>query len=174
MKIAIFKVLCQIQPSSVQFSQELLKLINTTPEDIIPLLLKNARILPETLENRDQILTQMCHYSFIYSNLEQEVPNVLWTLCHRGSVIKTSPYILERLLDVLPNDVLNNNLDLLLVTGVKVFLQSPAETQHILGRIFHYANQQVGTAADVSDKLHFYSNLLQNHSALCRKTLLQI
>ena len=66
--------------------------------------------------------------------LDDNGNNIIWTLCHHGHVIKDSAYILEKLMNVLPEESLKNNLDLLLLSGVKVFLQSPAESQHILGR----------------------------------------
>ena len=73
---------------------------------------------------------------------------------------------------VLPEESLKTNLDLLLLSGVKVFLQSPAESQHILARIFHLCHQQVGTAEDVSEKLIFYSKLLKNYPEQCQKMLI--
>ena len=66
--------------------------------------------------------------------LDDNGNNIIWTLCHHGHVIKDSVYILEKLMNMLPEESLKTNLDLLLLSGVKVFLQSPAETQHILGR----------------------------------------
>ena len=105
--------------------------------------------------------------------LDDNGNNIIWTLCHHGHVIKNSPYILEKLINVLPEELLKTNLDLLLLSGVKVFLQSPAESQHILGRIFHMCHQlQVGTAEDVSEKLAFYSKLLQKYPEHCQKMLI--
>ena len=134
--------------------------------------MKNARILPKELDQRSEILSQLCVQSFNYVNLEQDGQNILWILCHHGSVIKTSPYLLEKALEIFPEETLKNHLDLLLITGVKIFLQSPAESQHILGKIFQLGHQQVGTSADVSQKLTFYGKLLQNHHNDCREILL--
>ena len=61
-----------------------------------------------------------------------KLANILYILCHHID-IRNSPYILEKILETLTEDELKSHGQLLLLTGVKVFAKSPAESQHILG-----------------------------------------
>lgn len=172
-KTAILKSLCQMKEPTL--SSDLLQLLRTNPEEILPILVKNARVIPNDLENKGEVLREMCLYWLAYmehGHSDDNGNNIIWTLCHHGHVIKDSVYILEKLMNMLPEESLKTNLDLLLLSGVKVFLQSPAETQHILGRIFHLCHQQAGTAEDISEKLVFYSKLLHKYPEHCQKTLI--
>ena len=66
------------------------------------------------------------------------------------------------------NVIFTNYSNLLLLTGVKVFLKSPAEAQHILGRIFQLCEKTH------RNKVIFYVNLLRQHASLCRQQILSI
>jgi hypothetical protein len=160
-KTAILKALCQVEQERKTnlLVPELLKLVNTNPESSIPMLVKNARILPV----EGTLLQQVCEFSLTYCALDLDLNNILWIICHHGHLIETSPYILEHIIGSASHEVLKDNLQLLLLTGVKVFLKSPAESQHVLGCIFRTCNE-VGTP-DMVDKVAFYSNLLQHQQS---------
>ena len=63
-KTAILKSLCQMKQPSL--SSDLLQLLRTTPEEILPILVKNARVIPHDLENKGEVLTEMCLYWLAY------------------------------------------------------------------------------------------------------------
>ena len=91
---------------------------------------------------------------------------------HTNSIkimIISGPYILEKLLDTIPTQTVIKS-ELLLLTGVKVFLNSPAESQHILGRIFQLYHQN-GNNHDHQQKVLFYTHLLKQHADLCQKQI---
>ena len=90
---------------------------------------------------------------------------------HANSIkimIISGPYILEKLLDTIPTQTVIKS-ELLLLTGVKVFLNSPAESQHILGRIFQLYHQNGNH--DHQQKVLFYTHLLKQHADLCQKQI---
>ena len=94
------------------------------------------------------------------------------THTHTNSIkimIISGPYILEKLLDTIPTQTVIKS-ELLLLTGVKVFLNSPAESQHILGRIFQLYHQN-GNNHDHQQKVLFYTHLLKQHADLCQKQI---
>ena len=63
-KTAILKSLCQMKQPSL--SSDLLELLRTTPEQILPILVKNAREIPNDLENKGEVMTEMCLYWLAY------------------------------------------------------------------------------------------------------------
>ena len=161
---------------------ELLRWIDLSPEMTVPIMLKNARIVPNHLESKNEIMQKMCEYalanghctSFNYDDVrrnETTFSAIIWTLSTIGDQMPKSPYILERLLDLAPVELVINS-ELLLLAGVKVFLHSPAETQHILGRIF----QLCLTHNDdhVKDKVRFYAQLLRHRPELLCQQILSI
>ena len=132
----------------------------------MPVLLKNVRDMPKDFQQKGPLLSQMCSYVLAYGSTEEEDTNqVLWTLSQYGNDIQESPYILERLLLQLDDCSTSLNLDLLLVTGIKVFLKSPAESQHVLGGIFQRCSQNHDER--LKEKVVFYSKLLHQHPELC-------
>ena len=40
--------------------------LRTTPEQILPILVKNAREIPNDLENKGEVMTEMCLYWLAY------------------------------------------------------------------------------------------------------------
>ena len=143
-------------------NQELLKLLETSPEQIVPLVVQNARNLPNNFDA--QICQKVCGNSFAFCD-NSELKNILYILCHHLD-IQSSPYILEKLLDTLTEDELKEQSQLLLLTGVKVFAKSPAESQHILGRIFEICAQN-----GMEEKVEFYGKLLTKHTDLFKKII---
>ena len=164
---------------------ELLRWIDLSPEMTVPIMLKNARIVPNHLESKNEIMQKMCEYalanghctSFNDENDEVRKSNentfsaIIWTLSTMADQMPKSAYILEKLLDLAPVELVINS-ELLLLAGVKVFLHSPAETQHILGRIF----QLCLTHNDdhVKDKVRFYAQLLRHRPELLCQQILSI
>ena len=164
---------------------ELLRWIDLSPEMTVPIMLKNARIVPNHLESKNEIMQKMCEYalanghctSFNDDNDDLRKPNentfsaIIWTLSTMADQMPKSAYILEKLLDLAPVELVINS-ELLLLAGVKVFLHSPAETQHILGRIF----QLCLTHNDdhVKDKVRFYAQLLRHRPELLCQQILSI
>ena len=73
---------------------------------------------------------------------------------------------MEKILDTLTEDELKAQSQLLLMTGVKVFAKSPAESQHILGRIFEICAQN-----GMEEKVGFYGKLLTKHTDLFKKII---
>ena len=67
-KTEILKSLCQMKQPSL--SSDLLQLLRTNVEQILPILVKNARVIPQDLENRGEILTEMCLYWLAYMEHE--------------------------------------------------------------------------------------------------------
>ena len=63
-KTEILKSLCQMKQPSL--SSDFLQLLRTNVEQILPILVKNARVIPQDLENRGEILTEMCLYWLAY------------------------------------------------------------------------------------------------------------
>ena len=47
-------------------SSDLLQLLRTNPEEILPILVKNARVIPNDLENKGEVLREMCLYWLAY------------------------------------------------------------------------------------------------------------
>ena len=91
-----------------------------------------------------------------------KLANILYIFCHHID-IPNSPYILEKILETLTEDELKSHGQLLLLTGVKVFAKSPADSQHILGRIFEICAQN-----GMEEKVGFYGKLLTKHADLFR------
>ena len=162
---------------------ELLRWIDLSPEMTVPIMLKNARIVPNHLESKNEIMQKMCEYALASGHCtsfnDDEVRNrnentfsaIIWTLSTMADQMPKSAYILEKLLDLAPVELVINS-ELLLLAGVKVFLHSPAETQHILGRIF----QLCLTHNDdhVKDKVRFYAQLLRHRPELLCQQILSI
>ncbi len=150
----ILKSLCLIKHKSL--SNELLNLVKSQPETMVPILVRNARILPD---DKDDLVKEVCELSLKYCDIQNDLTNVLWLLnrhCHR---VPTSPYILEQILKLSPD--LEKQLQLLLFTAVKVFLAYPAESQHILGQVFEKAHDS--NSPQMRQKGEFYANLLHLH-----------
>ena len=163
---------------------ELLRWIDLSPEMTVPIMLKNARIVPNHLESKNEIMQKMCEYALanghctsFNDDIDVRKPNettfsaIIWTLSTMADQMPKSAYILEKLLDLAPVELVINS-ELLLLAGVKVFLHSPAETQHILGRIF----QLCLTHNDdhVKDKVRFYAQLLRHRPELLCQQILSI
>ena len=91
-----------------------------------------------------------------------KLANILYIFCHHID-IRNSPYILEKILETLTEDELKSHGQLLLLTGVKVFAKSPADSQHILGRIFEICAQN-----GMEEKVGFYGKLLTKEADLFR------
>ena len=159
---------------------ELLRWIDLSPEMTVPILLKNARIVPNHLESKNDIMQKMCEYALAnghcsFNDGQNETTTnffsaIIWTLSTMGDQMPKSPYILEKLLDLAPVELVINS-ELLLLAGVKVFLHSPAETQHILGRIFQLCLTHNDADDHVKDKVRFYAQLLRHRAGLCQQIL---
>ena len=148
-----------LQNQNTNFANEnILKLLESNPDQIVPLIIQNARNIPKTLDSN--ILEKCCEMSFTFCDISTQFHNILYILCH-NSDIKSSPYILEKILQDVPEENVTQYCDLLLLTGVKIFAKSPAETQHILGQIFEISIQN-----GLKEKVEFYSKVLKNHSDL--------
>jgi len=169
-KSGILKALFRLPKAEEILGSELLRWIDSSPELTVPILVKNARIVPNHLESKCEVMQKMCEYALTYCSLndEETVCAILWTLCHNVKMI-SGPYILEKLLDTIPTQTVIKS-ELLLLTGVKVFLNSPAESQHILGRIFQLYHQN-GNNHDHQQKILFYTHLLKQHADLCQKQI---
>ena len=170
-KTALLRALCKINAPNL--ANELQKLMNASPDAAVPLLLKNARVIPKNMGgDKEELLRQMCEYSLTYCQpLDAYASQVLWTMCHHPKDIKNGPYILERLIHQLSEAALAENVNLLLLAGVKAFLASPAEAQPVLGCIFRICDEQKNNTM-LSCKVDFYAKLLQKHSELCQTHLL--
>ena len=78
-------------------NEELTKLLEAAPEQIVPLFLQNSRNLPS--KNFDaQICQKICENSFAYCETDQ-LTNILYLLCHNIDM-PNSPYILEKLMEM--------------------------------------------------------------------------
>lgn len=162
-KTAILKAVCHIELAGnhhASLSDQLLQLMRSSPQQIVPLLVKNAPILPNSL------LPELCIYALAYSNLHQDGHQILRIISKQQ--LKLAPYILERILNEWQNtDQYSKHLDLILMSGVKTFIHFPAQSQHILASIFHTC-QKYPEKMNAS-KLVFYAQLLSNHFELCQK-----
>ena len=63
--------------------------IDSSPELTVPILVKNARIVPNHLESKCEVTQKMCEYALTYCSLndEETVSAILWTLCHNFKMI---------------------------------------------------------------------------------------
>ncbi len=161
-KSAILKSLCKLSIAGESVTDSLLDVLKTNPEEMTPVFLKNVKLLPE------KVLPDLSIYSITHSvDLQEDFYPILWSLNNHVSSIPKSPYILEKLLDLSSDDCQRQFLDFLLITGIKVFLKYPPESQHVLGRIFDLCHKE--NSAGMSAKLQFYSKVLHNeHEALER------
>ena len=81
----------QYLPNSFEYYifTELLRWIDSSPELTVPILVKNARIVPNHLESKCEVTQKMCEYALTYCSLndEETVSAILWTLCHNVKMI---------------------------------------------------------------------------------------
>ena len=105
------------------------------------------------------------------------VINFLWMLHTYTNKIEDCPYILEEVVDFIEMNEANQQikrkgernhsvLSRLLVTSVKCFQVYPAETQHILGKVFELCKNQ--NSPELEEKVVFYGKLLQCDSFYSR------
>ena len=72
-KSAILRALSSMKKQTAFPSAELLKLIHSSPEQIVPVLLKNVRDIPkEPFEQKAQLLSQMCVHALAYGEAQAE------------------------------------------------------------------------------------------------------
>lgn len=166
-KTAILKAVCHIELSygsnhHASLSDQLLQLMRSSPQQIVPLLVKNAPILPNSL------LPELCISAMAYSNLQQDGHQILRLIYQHN--LPSSPYILERILkEWKSSQQAEKHLDLLLLSAVKTFIHFPSESQHILASVFHTCRQYPEKME--AGKLVFYAGLLSHNFDTCQKYL---